>query len=182
MATLPITKRLVVLDTSYLLEFFQVPGESQAQAYAPVEARIKEALENKDQMFLPLPVLFELGNHITDIKNFELRKTLAKKLFDLVKSSIENEVPFTITPLVGEIESIQELLTALQKVGEEFQQLQANAKRLGLTDTVVVMEAQRLKSKFEPQSSKLKKYLVHIWTRHQEIKAREPDQEANPFV
>lgn len=183
MATSPIVKRLFVLDTSYLLEFFQVPNCSDKAAYKPIEQRIEVAVTNKEQMFLPLPVLFELGNHIADIKsNFALRKELANKLFDMVKSSIDNETPFIITPLVGELESIKELLAALGKVSEGFKSHIAGARHLGLTDTVVMMEAARLKAKFQPQSSTLKKYEVHIWTRHQELKAHEPDKEAHPFV
>lgn len=123
-------------------------------------------------------MIFELANHIADVKDAHLRKRLANKLASTISSSLEDAEPWTITP-PGNPDSIRELIEALghgaSRFAEEF-----SLQKLGLTDTVVIMEAERLREK--NPSSQLKSYYVHIWTMHRELKSREPDAQPAPFV
>lgn len=58
---LPVTKTFLVIDTSYLLELFAVPGNTQLQAAKAVQAKFAQAFNSNAQLFVPLPVLFELA-------------------------------------------------------------------------------------------------------------------------
>lgn len=169
--------RLYVLDTSYLLEFFEVNADSTPDGVQEIKKRFSDCVNNNHRMFVPLPVLFELANHIADVKNGESRNKLANKLKVAISSSLSDAIPWTIT-LLGEPKLIEELTKSLDTMTNRFAD-EFVTQKLGLTDTVIIAEAERLKEK--NVSSSLKKYCVHIWTRHKTLKAYEPDPEPNPF-
>ncbi|CAG0988888.1 hypothetical protein ANRL3_02632 [Anaerolineae bacterium] len=172
------TIRIYVVDTSYLLELFRVPKDSTDESHAKVKAKFSEAIERGDRLYVPLPVLFELANHIADVKDSSRRKVLADELRRAVAISVESETPWIVTP-PGNAETIAELMTALAESTGRFAS-EFSAQRLGLTDTVIIMEAERLRK--EHKSTRLKPYVVHIWTRYQAMKSLEPDTESEPFV
>lgn len=60
----------------------------------------------------------------------------------------------------------------INRFSDEFVQ-----QKLGLTDTSIITECERLKKQHKLSGCK-----IHIWTRHQALKAREPDVELKPFV
>lgn len=122
-------------------------------------------------LYVPIPCLFELGNHISHVDAGRTRRELAQKLSQSVLSSIDKSIPWTIVPAPG-----IELLTQLQVSCTVFAQRLAT-QRVALTDSFVAQEALRLKSKYSGQP-----YEVHIWTKDQTLKRLEPDPEANPFV
>ena len=47
---------------------------------------------------------------------------------------------------------------------------------VGLTDTFVIETAKRLRKKYG------RNHAVHIWTKDSDLKAHEPDKEADPFM
>jgi hypothetical protein len=168
-----VVHKLIVLDTSYLLELFQIPAHSDPTRFPTVSADFKRAINSNYDMYLPLPVLFELGNHIAQIDDGHARREKANILNASIGSWLGNASPISITPLLSETQSIEELKQALSKIAADFP---ANAmQRIGLVDTVVSMEASRLRSRHTDTS--IKKYLVHIWTFDEALKAQEPDAE-----
>jgi len=106
-------------------------------------------------------------NHIVDVRDGSLRRALAKSFVDLILQSFQRGEPFTITPALNDA-SLKMLLKCF---ADEFA-----SERVGLTDTSIIEEAQRLKRKYGHARN------VHIWTKDQRLKAREPDAEPNPFV
>ena len=170
--------RLYVVDTSYLLELYRVDHCSEEQAHEQVKNKFAEAIDSGGRLYVPVPVLYELANHVADIKDSSNRKRLAKQLSQDVNSALKESTPWTITHLTDEAD-VSALMEALRKHAEQFAEIFAKEK-LGLTDTALVLEAERLRKRY--QSNSLRKYHVHIWTRHQAIKSREPDNEANQFV
>jgi hypothetical protein len=165
--------RIYVLDTSYLLELFRVPGDSTEEYHRQAKQQFKDALEKRFLFYVPIPVLFELANHIADVRDFSHRKALATDLRDTVSSCLEKASPWVITPL-GEPGSIAALMSALDKIAGHFADEFSN-EGLGLTDTAVILEARRIRKKYS--SSSVKQYFVHIWTQHAALKAHEPDRE-----
>lgn len=170
--------QIYVIDTSYFLELYRVDGDSSEEAHLSVKRKFSEKIENSAQFFVPVAVLFELANHIADIKDSTRRKALAEQLRRDIDSSIKEQTPWTITHSSG-AESIHELLAALNESASRFA-YEFAAQKLGLTDTTVILEAERLRKKHV--SDTLRNYQIHIWTRHNELKAREPDVEESPFV
>ena len=172
------TIRLYVVDTSYFLDLYRVDGCWEKEAFTAIQHKFSEAIDKKYSFYVPSPVIFELANHIADVKNSLRRKTLANQLNNAVISCIDNGNPWVLTPL-GKPETIHELMAALTESTTRFA-TEFSDQKLGLTDTVVILEAERLK-KNHP-SGTLNKYCVHIWSRHRELKSREPDNEPDPYV
>ncbi len=170
--------RLYVIDTSYLLELFRVDGCYEEYAHVAIKKQFSDAIEKKFSFYVPTPVIFELANHIADIKDSSRRNELAIQLSNTVISCVENGNPWILTP-PGKPETIRELMEALRESTTRFAN-EFSCQKLGLTDTVVILEAERLKNNHK--SSTLKEYFVHIWARHDELKSREPDTEPCPFV
>lgn len=158
-----------VLDTSYLDELFDIPGYSNPQAVVRVRELYEIAIQNGSTIFVTLPCIYELANHIASVDNGHRRQNLGANFFNTVSKSVTDSNPWTITPATT-IEVLPELC-----------ELFANEHVLngiGLTDTSVIHEASRLKNKY----STFNDYIVHIWTKDNGLKAHEPDTEVNPFT
>jgi hypothetical protein len=158
---------IIVLNTSYLLELFAVPGHSTEHGKPAVRARFADATDRGDMLFVPAPCLFELGNHIANVSTGSLRKTLAEALLEAVERSLEGGGPWVIIPAVPR-EVLPELCRLFK--GEFVSQ------GIGITDTSVIYEARRLKKNYRETSR------VHIWTKDRRLKSYEPDKERDPYV
>lgn len=158
-----------VIDTSYLLELFGCGRDSTKQTSKEVRKRFKEANKAGGRFFVPLPCLFELGDHIADVGHDELRRQLVEKLVSTVKSSLAKKQPWTITP-TGTPDNV------LPKLLERFA-LAATKQQIGLVDVFTWDEAVRLKTKLADFKAR-----VHIWTNDRSLKGKEPDAESNPFL
>ena len=157
-----------VIDTSYLLELFKVPNYSNTSSITEITDRFKNAIINKSRFFVPLPCIFELGNHIADVRKGSIRKKLADSFYKTIKSCVEENGPWIIIPSA----SIDRLTQLCKNFSENFV-----IEKVGLTDTAVIIEANRLKEKYSSFH-----YKVHIWAKDSSLKAREPDTEENPFM
>jgi hypothetical protein len=171
------TIRIYVVDTSYLLELYRVDGCCHEDAYLSVFYKFRENIA-AGQFFVPVAVLYELANHIADIHDAQRRRMLANKLRIDINNSIDEQTPWVITH-AADAQGLDELLRALSESATRFAD-EFSTQKLGLTDTTVILEAERLRRKFVSDS--LRNYQIHIWTRHRELKAREPDTEEAQFV
>jgi predicted nucleic acid-binding protein len=158
---------VLVIDTSYLLELYQVPSFFSPAAHQEVKARFDRAVENRSRLYVPFPAIFEVANHIVDGRDGGARVALAQLFVLHVLQSFETTVPFIITPAIDE----ENLKTLLRVFSGELAH-----ERIGLTDGSMIEEARRLKVKYGAHAR------VHIWTRDKRLKAREPDREPSPFV
>jgi hypothetical protein len=159
---------IYVLDTSYLLEIFRCGRDSREDASDEVRKRFKQANKSGGRFFVPLPCLFELGDHVADVKNEELRKKIAENLVSTVKASLETKRPWTITPTGNPNDILPNLLERFVPV--------ATRQKIGLVDTFTWSEAERLKKKHDNIKPR-----VHIWTNDRALKSKEPDPEPDPF-
>ncbi len=160
---------IFVIDTSYLLELFAVPDASDPSAVEEVRRRYRDAVAGDARLFVPLPCLFELANHIVDVRDGSVSHRLANHLTKQVRASIEDDGEWTLVPLreAGHFPRLWD------RFAQEFAR-----QGVGLTDTCVIEEARRLKR--ERYGGSL--FTVHIWTRDQALKAYEPVREEDPFV
>jgi hypothetical protein len=156
-----LTRRVFLIDTSYLVELFKVPGCSTPQARFEIEQRYNQALADKNELVVPLPCIFELSNHIAQVSNGYYRREVARVLWEIIENSVREEEPWTITPAMG-IETLPVLF-------EEFVNNYVS-QQIGLVDTFIIQEAWRLKTVNKKIGCQ-----VHIWTKDQALKAYEPD-------
>lgn len=160
--------KVLVIDTSYLLELFEVPGFSSFHHVGQVKERFRSAINGSAIFIVPLPCIFEVGNHIAGVHDGAKRNTLAEKLNKSVIGSIKDGAPWVITPSCG-LDDLEKLLLLFQ--GEHV------ISKIGLTDSFTIHEARRLKAKYNQAD-----YKIHIWTKDNSLKAQEPDTENNPFI
>lgn len=158
-----------VVDTSYLLELYKVPGFSNDADSATVRRRFKEASRANSRFYVPFPVIFELANHIAHIRDGTARQRLADRLFDDMVSSHQNMMPWVVVPAIP----VDELLRFAEAFKSEFAR-----QSVGLTDVVLVEEARRLKRERYGHRNER----VHIWTKDRALNAFEPDPEPSPFL
>lgn len=116
-------RRIFVVDTGYLDELFAVPGHSCKKGITQVSRRYEYAVQCGDGLFVPLPCLFELANHIAHVGNGYYREELARFLLDTVEQSIAEQSPWTITPA----EAVQRLPEFMRDFTKNFSPALASA-------------------------------------------------------
>ena len=158
-----------IIDTSYLLELFQVPGRFNATSALSIKDKFKAAAINKARFVVPFPCIFELANHIAHVPDGGQRGALSGTLFKTVKSSLDNGEPWIIPPQKQQNDLLQSLLQIFHE--------ETCCAGCGLTDTFIIEEAKHWKRKYNQAG-----YHIHIWSKDHNLKAFEPDQERNPFL
>ena len=97
MARGAVLRGAAILDTSWLLELYRVPRYFDESRTLPVRIETGELIEAGCELFVTVPVLFEVASHITHVRDGRLRRTLGEKLRDDITRSIDRESPWTIT-------------------------------------------------------------------------------------
>ena len=97
MARVTVLSGVAILDTSWLLELYRVPGYFTESRSLPVRTETAELIKAGCELFVTVPVLFEVASHITHVRDGRRRHTLGEKLRDDITSSIKRESPWTIT-------------------------------------------------------------------------------------
>ena len=64
-----------VIDTSYLLELFEVPGYSTEVAVAEIRKRVADAARSGARLYVTVPSVYELAKHISDVRDGNLRSS-----------------------------------------------------------------------------------------------------------
>ena len=76
-----------VLDTSWLLELYKVPGHYSESRTAEVLAETNSVVENGCMLWVTVPALFEVANHISRVGDASVRRRLVKRLHKDLKDS-----------------------------------------------------------------------------------------------
>ena len=103
MARVAILSDAAILDTSWLLELYRVPRYFKESRTLPVRTKTAELVESGDELFVTVPVLFEVASHITHVRDGRRRRTLAEGLRDDISSSLDRDSPWTITTVGSDI-------------------------------------------------------------------------------
>lgn len=159
---------IYVVDTSYLIELVGCGRDSNPEAHKRVRELFNTVGRGGGRFFVPLPCLFELGDHIADVRHDDRRTELAEWLQQTVGTSLAKRTPWEITP-TGDPGVI---LPALM---QRFQELAG--RRMGMVDSFIVHEAERLKVRLEKHKAR-----IHIWTNDRALKACEPDRDPKPYL
>ena len=96
MAGIPVLNGIAILDTSYLLELYQVPGCCKQSRFNTVRMQIGDIINAGGELFVTVPVLFEVANHIIHVRDGRRRRRLSEKFRDDVRQSLDGSGPWTI--------------------------------------------------------------------------------------
>ncbi len=161
--------RVYVIDTSYLLEIFAVPKCTNPKAQDKIKSLLTSAVENKARLYVTVPSIYELANHISDVPNGNVRRSLAEQVRDTVLSSLNDGMPWTIIPS-QQPDTFKNLIVSF--VNNHVIQ------DIDLSDSTLIDEAHRLKrERYQRRGSP-----VHIWTTDEALKAWEPDNEPDAYL
>ena len=161
--------RVYVIDTSYLLEIFAVPGHSTKETREKIKIRIAAAAQSGARLYVTVPSIYELANHISHVSDGNVRQSLAEQVRDTVLSSLDLGTPWTIIP--------SQQLTTFKNLIVSFVDDHV-IQRIGLSDSTLIDEARRLKD----TTYRGPGWRVHIWTKDKTLKAREPDNEPRAYL
>ena len=103
MARVAIVSGVAILDTSWLLELYRVPGHFEESRTDAVKSETSELIDARFELFVTVPVLFEVASHITHVRDGGRRRSLGRTLHDDITSSIDRESPWTIGTVEREI-------------------------------------------------------------------------------
>ncbi len=162
----------IVVDTSYLVELFEVPGHFKESFAKEIKARFKNATTQGNKLYIPIPVLFELANHIAHVIDGKKRRKLVAIFSVTVRQGIDPETVFINIIPCAAFAVASELSDSLEKFAQDFAE-KFSRQGLGFTDSAIVLEANNLKTKHNQ---------VHIWTTDKPLKPYEPDTELNAFI
>jgi hypothetical protein len=166
-----------IVDTSYLLELYRVPGNFEEAAHAIIVDRFSGHIASGGRLYVPVPVIFEFANHIADVSDGMIRRDLATRLRSAVQTSLDKQSPWIILPMKSE-KILWDLTEALLDLCGSFAGEYAS-QGIGLTDAAIIDFAKAVAS---TRGNQFPRPAVHIWTRDNALKAREPDSEEHAFV
>lgn len=86
-------KGIILLDTSVLCEWLQVPGKSVQGGNLRVAKKMRAFAVGFD-FFLPLAAVIETGNHIAHVKKAKARRSCAEALVALIDKCVAGTVPY----------------------------------------------------------------------------------------
>jgi hypothetical protein len=87
---------ICIVDTSVLCELLEVPRMSDGHR-EHIEALLKK-IDSRESLMVPMPVVFETGNHIGQNGSGDQRRSAAIRFADFVREAITGNAPFTPTP------------------------------------------------------------------------------------
>ena len=130
-----------ILDTSWLLELYKVPGDSNPQRFESV--REQAAVAAQGRMHVTVPVLFEVANHIVHVRNGHYRRRLITRFREDVSKSLRDEVPWTVFRALQNdiLLRAQDLIKLADRFAEE------STTGYSLADISIIDLAQRLQKR-----------------------------------
>lgn len=158
-----------VIDTSYLLELYAIPGKSTREAITEIRKRILSAAECGSPLYVTVHSIYELAKHVVRIPDGNQRRRYAVHVKNDVLSSLAEGTPWTVIP--------SQRLDALGKLISSFVENHIH-DGIDLADGTVIDEARRLRQ----ERYKGPRWRVHILTKDRNLKAREPDPERSAFL
>lgn len=91
-------RRIIVIDTSILCVWLQLPGFTSAGAaenswdYDRIQHKIEQAIQEQATLVLPLATIIETGNHLSQCNGD--RYSLAQQFCEILRKSVDSEQPW----------------------------------------------------------------------------------------
>lgn len=92
-----------ILDTSWLLELYRVPGHFTKERTPHVLRETGELSDAGSELLVTVPVLFEVAGHITHVSDGTRRRELSERLRDDIRTAIDRESPWTIASVGSDV-------------------------------------------------------------------------------
>lgn len=143
---------ICIVDTSILCELLQVPNMSDAypEHFEALAAKIEEG----ESLLVPMPAVFETGNHIGQNGSGRQRRDAAYRFVSLIRAAITGDAPFTPTPFPD----VEDLRAWLNLFPDWAGRTDEKGKGSGLGDLAIQREWERQR-RLNPMRR------VYIWSK-----------------
>lgn len=143
MGRVSVVSDAAILDTSWLLELYKVPGDSDPQRFEGVRKQAEAVVAAQDRMYVTLPVLFEVANHIVHVRNGHHRRRLITRFGKEVSTSLGDEAPWTVARALQNdiLLRSRDFIALAKRFAEE------SATGYSLADISIIDLAQRLQKR-----------------------------------
>ena len=85
--------RIVLLDTSVLLNVLDVPGRSQHRD--AILSELELLIDSVAHLFIPMAAIIETGNHIAHMDgDGRVRRQVAERFVELMRAALNDEAPW----------------------------------------------------------------------------------------
>lgn len=130
----------IIIDTSWLLEVYRVPGHFQDSRTDIARQEVSSAVERNERLWVTVPVLFEVANHISHVSQGHSRRELSRRFVEDIRGSFEREVPWIVSSVETGI-----LLRAddIVRIADQF--LQHKGPHYSFTDISIVDLAEQFR-------------------------------------
>lgn len=130
----------IIIDTSWLLELYRVPGHFQDSRSVVVMQEATDAVERNERLWVTIPVLFEVANHISHISQGHFRRELSRRFVKDIRGSFEREIPWVVSSVDKDT-----LLRAhdIVRLAEQF--LQHKGPHYSFTDISIIDLAEQFR-------------------------------------
>ena len=142
MAGIPVLSGIAILDTSWLLELYRVPGYCNASRFPCVQRKTGDVIDARGELFVTVPVLFEVANHVTHVRDGSRRRLLNERFRGDVEQSIDEFSPWTIVAAGKDVLLRSEDLIRL---ADRF--LQSSGENYSFADISIIDHAATLQGK-----------------------------------
>ena len=143
---------VVFLDTSVLVEVLGVPGKSQCPA--EIQSQLRSRTEAGESMILPTATIIETGNHIAQLGNGDQRRRFAEAFARLLEGTVAGAAPWVLNGARWD----SSLLSAICRGARGCPPLADMATRgVGAGDVSILAEA-------EAYAARVTHVDVRIWT------------------
>ena len=103
MARVAVLSNAAILDTSWLDELYRVPGYFNNSRTSRVLTQTAKFVNPGHELFVTVPVLFEVASHITRVSDGNRRRSLADRLRNDIHGSLNQDTPWTIAVVSSDI-------------------------------------------------------------------------------
>ena len=119
-----------------------MPGDSEKSRTCGVEKETASIVNSGGNLFVTVPVLFEVASHITHVRDGNRRRSLGKKLLEDIEKSIDQDSPWTIVAIGKDV-----LLRSEDLIGLARRFLQAAGPNYSFADISIIDLATELRKR-----------------------------------
>lgn len=152
--------RLVLIDTSVLVELLRVPGMDAH--HAEVREELDDLVGSGARLAIPVTTLVETGNHIAHVANGHERREAALRFAALVRRVLAADAPWQLVGVEWDEDFLHRLLAG-DSTGTDLVE-HACHETLGSGDLAILVQRDLLRER----SAGLE---VAVWTRDERLRA-----------
>lgn len=157
---------ICLLDTSILLNILDVPNKNQNKVM--VIEDFKTYAESNCRFIIPLVVAVEVGNHISQNGNGDIRREIAKQFVNMMQKTFNGSSPFEISDFDLKLEWRNWISEFIYRAGQNKTPAKPN-EGMSLTDLSIIKEYDSLQAKNKANRNKHVK--VFIWSLDSDLDA-----------